>query len=94
MLSIEPPHGPGSEYFQIRRPLIQNGPATTYAQTMSNLFDSALFREGKVASNETFTNLVLPQFRSLSFCFYYNFASSILLLLLYFCFCYRCLSVQ
>jgi len=51
------------EYFTLRKPMIQ-GSSSTYAQTMYNLFSSADFRAGKVASNQTFTKLKIPEYPS------------------------------
>jgi len=48
-------------YFQLRAPDIV-GPQSTYAQTMQNLFSNKAFKAGKVASNETFAALVIPEF--------------------------------
>eukprot|EP00928_Gymnodinium_smaydae_P075083 TRINITY_DN580_c0_g3_i2.p1 TRINITY_DN580_c0_g3~~TRINITY_DN580_c0_g3_i2.p1 ORF type:complete len:1332 (+),score=271.44 TRINITY_DN580_c0_g3_i2:485-3997(+) len=48
-------------YFTIRKPNVQ-GSSSTYAQTMYNLFTSPEFRAGKVASNETFKYLEIPEF--------------------------------
>jgi len=47
------------EYFENRRPKIQ-GPGSTYADAMRNLFASPEFRAGNVASNETFKTLQIP----------------------------------
>lgn len=47
-------------YFTLRRPTIF-GSTSTYAQTMQNLFGSREFREGTVASNETFKLLDIPE---------------------------------
>jgi biotin carboxylase len=54
------------EYFELRQPAIQ-GPPSTYAQTMLNLFSSKAFRDCKVASNETFAALEIPEFGTRSF---------------------------
>jgi len=50
-------------YFTMRRPTVL-GSSSTYAQTMYNLFTSPEFRAGKVASNETFKKLVIPEYPS------------------------------
>jgi hypothetical protein len=50
----------GAEYFKLRKPNI-HGSASTYAQTLVNLFASKAFRDGDVASNETFKNLEIPE---------------------------------
>jgi len=47
-------------YFTSRRPNVL-GSTSTYAQTMENLFSHPLFREGKIASNETFKYLEIPE---------------------------------
>jgi len=47
-------------YFSMRRPNVL-GSTSTYAQTMYNLFTNPLFREGKIASNETFKYLEIPE---------------------------------
>ena len=49
------------EYFTLRKPVVA-GSSSTYAQTMYNLFSSAEFRAGKVASNQTFKTLVIPEY--------------------------------
>jgi len=48
------------EYFELRGPKIQ-GPGSTYAEAMRNLFGSSEFRDGNVASNETFKTLKIPE---------------------------------
>jgi hypothetical protein len=50
----------GAEYFATRGPIIQ-GTASTYAQTMHNLFASPQFRAGTIASNETFSAIDIPE---------------------------------
>ena len=50
----------GAEYFATRGPVIQ-GTASTYAQTMHNLFASSRFRAGTIASNETFSAIDIPE---------------------------------
>jgi hypothetical protein len=50
-----------AEYFKLRRPNLQ-GPPSTYAQTMYNLFTNPAFRNGEVASNETFKYIEIPEF--------------------------------
>lgn len=52
-------------YFKARKPVV-HGSSSTYAQTMYNLFTSPEFRAGKVASNETFKTLVIPEHSSRS----------------------------
>merc|ERR1719277_2602706 len=47
-------------YFKLRRPTCQ-GSSSTYAQTMYNLFSSPKFRDGDIASNETFKYLDIPE---------------------------------
>eukprot|EP00658_Telonema_sp_P-2_P078776 TRINITY_DN7460_c0_g1_i9.p1 TRINITY_DN7460_c0_g1~~TRINITY_DN7460_c0_g1_i9.p1 ORF type:complete len:889 (-),score=213.62 TRINITY_DN7460_c0_g1_i9:172-2838(-) len=47
------------EYFTLRRPSVL-GPGSTYADTMYNLFGSQSFRNGEIASNETFKDLDIP----------------------------------
>merc|ERR1719446_7266 len=47
-------------YFTSRRPNVL-GSTSTYAQTMHNLFSNPLMREGKIASNETFRYLEIPE---------------------------------
>mmetsp|Transcript_53138 Transcript_53138/g.124477 ORF Transcript_53138/g.124477 Transcript_53138/m.124477 type:complete len:1295 (-) Transcript_53138:103-3987(-) len=47
------------KYFTLRKPVVQ-GSSATYATAMLNLFSLPLFREGKVASNETFKYLDIP----------------------------------
>jgi len=49
------------EYFTLRKPTVM-GSSSTYGQTMYNLFTSKEFRAGKVASNETFKRLKIPEF--------------------------------
>lgn len=48
------------EYFTMRRPDIE-GPGSTYARTLHNLFASEKFRKGETASNETFKYLDIPE---------------------------------
>lgn len=48
------------EYFKLRRPRVI-GSNATYAQTMVNLFSSPDFRAGRVASNETFRYIEIPE---------------------------------
>jgi len=48
-------------YFKSRKPTIM-GSSSTYAQTMYNLFTNTEFRAGKIASNETFKRLDIPEF--------------------------------
>jgi len=50
-------------YFTLRKPNIL-GSSSTYAQTMYNLFSNPLMRDCKIASNETFKYLDIPQFAS------------------------------
>lgn len=52
-----------AEYFTLRKPTVM-GSSSTYAQTMYNLFTSDEFRAGKVASNETFKRLKIPEYPS------------------------------
>lgn len=47
-------------YFTLRRPAIL-GMASTYSQTMYNLFTCPKFRAGQTASNETFAFLDIPE---------------------------------
>ena len=47
------------EYFTLRKPIIQ-GSSSTYAEVIRNLFSLPAFREGKIASNETFKYLDIP----------------------------------
>merc|ERR1719428_2017129 len=47
------------EYFSLRTPTVL-GSSSTYAQVMRNLFSLPAFREGKIASNETFKYLDIP----------------------------------
>lgn len=49
-----------TEYFTLRRPRVI-GPGSTYAECMYNLFSSEIFRNGEVASNETFKQLKIPE---------------------------------
>jgi len=49
-----------AEYFRLRTPAVM-GAASTYAQTMYNLFTSPKFRAGKTASNETFAHIDIPE---------------------------------
>jgi len=48
------------EYFTLRKPVVMES-ASTYGQTMINLFGSDEFRAAKVASNETFKLLEIPE---------------------------------
>ncbi|CAK0839203.1 unnamed protein product, partial [Prorocentrum cordatum] len=48
------------EYFSLRRPTCQ-GSSSTYAQAMCNLFSNKKFRDGEIASNETFKYLDIPE---------------------------------
>eukprot|EP00933_Yihiella_yeosuensis_P071818 TRINITY_DN80059_c0_g1_i1.p1 TRINITY_DN80059_c0_g1~~TRINITY_DN80059_c0_g1_i1.p1 ORF type:complete len:1309 (-),score=305.53 TRINITY_DN80059_c0_g1_i1:114-4040(-) len=48
-------------YFKLRQPMVM-GAASTYAQTMLNLFTSPKFRAGETASNETFAHLDIPEY--------------------------------
>jgi biotin carboxylase/biotin carboxyl carrier protein len=48
-------------YFTLRRPTVL-GSASTYAQTMCNLFSNAKMKKGEIASNETFKYLDIPEF--------------------------------
>lgn len=50
-------------YFRTRKPLVL-GSSATYAQTMVNLFSNERFRAGKIASNETFKYLDIPEYPS------------------------------
>merc|ERR1719326_2099501 len=47
-------------YFKERKPVIF-GSSSTYAQTMINLFSSKEMKEGKIASNETFKFMEIPE---------------------------------
>jgi hypothetical protein len=47
-------------YFSLRRPSVL-GSSSTYAQTMYNLFSNPLMRDCKIASNETFRYLEIPE---------------------------------
>jgi len=47
-------------YFSLRRPSVL-GSSSTYAQTMYNLFSNPLMRDCKIASNETFKYLEIPE---------------------------------
>merc|ERR1719210_1221684 len=49
-----------AEYFTLRKPTVM-GSSSTYAQTMYNLFTSPEMRTGKIASNETFKKLKIPE---------------------------------
>merc|ERR1719387_136814 len=49
------------EYLALRMPMVQ-GSVSTYATAMSSLFDSKEWRAGKVASNETFKYIKIPDF--------------------------------
>jgi biotin carboxyl carrier protein len=49
-----------AEYFSMRKPTVM-GSSSTYAQTMYNLFTNTEFRAGKIASNETFEKLDIPE---------------------------------
>jgi biotin carboxylase len=53
------------DYFTLRKPNIQ-GPPSTYAQTMLSLFSSEAFRNGIIASNETFSQMEIPQYAARS----------------------------
>ncbi|CAJ1431504.1 unnamed protein product [Effrenium voratum] len=48
-----------AEYFRLRKPAVM-GAASTYAQTLYNLFTSPKFRAGETASNETFAHIEIP----------------------------------
>eukprot|EP00439_Symbiodinium_sp_Y106_P030902 s1515_g3.t1 len=48
-----------AEYFRLRKPAVM-GAASTYAQTLYNLFTCPKFRAGKTASNETFAHIEIP----------------------------------
>jgi biotin carboxylase/biotin carboxyl carrier protein len=48
-------------YFQKRLPVV-HGSSSTYAQTMYNLFSNKDFIAGKIASNETFKYLDIPEY--------------------------------
>lgn len=54
-----------AEYFRLRTPAVM-GAASTYAQTMYNLFTSPKFRAGQTASNETFAHIAIPDHPSRS----------------------------
>merc|ERR1719326_1032774 len=47
------------EYFTLRKPTVL-GSSSTYAEVMRNLFSLPAFRDGKIASNETFKYLATP----------------------------------
>jgi biotin carboxylase/biotin carboxyl carrier protein len=47
------------EYFTLRKPSVL-GSSSTYAEVMRNLFSLPAFRDGKIASNETFKYLDIP----------------------------------
>lgn len=49
-----------AEYFTLRKPTVM-GSSSTYGQAMYNLFTNEEFRAGKVASNETFKKLKIPE---------------------------------
>ena len=55
------------EYFSLRKPSVL-GSSSTYAEVMRNLFSLPAFRDGKIASNETFTGLQIrgSKFQSLN----------------------------
>jgi biotin carboxyl carrier protein len=48
------------EYFSLRKPSVL-GSSSTYAEVMRNLFSLPAFRDGKIASNETFKYLDIPE---------------------------------
>merc|ERR1719326_2781289 len=48
------------EYFNLRKPNVL-GSSSTYAEVMRNLFSLPAFRDGKIASNETFKYLDIPE---------------------------------
>tara|TARA_A100001015_G_C14744968_1_gene615223 strand:- start:43 stop:366 length:324 start_codon:yes stop_codon:yes gene_type:complete len=49
------------KYFRMRKPLVLGGEMSKYAECLRRLFANEDFRAGRIASNETFSAIDIPE---------------------------------